>query len=309
MTSAHAQHLRFSAALALVTLLPVAAIAQRGADRPDPRAPDVWIESGPVLGRGEPTRLGVAAPRASYVTVLRVNTDGDMSVVYPALPNSRSKAPASGQIVFPFRGDAAEGWGYVFSITADAPFDYRAYRDRYGRWAMGPLARDGAADPFELVDRFARRTTGRNDYAVGYTTYRIGTAAPRGGRDEGRRPGVYYGDGGAPYGAYDGYGYPGYGDAYGGSYGSYGWWGGPSWGGHADDTWRYRQDRRFGRSRYGGNAFDRDPRARYDRHCADGTLVPYTVPCPRERTRPVTPPLAPVPTPRPVPPIPTRTSP
>lgn len=312
--STHATHLRTLAALSLVALLPLAARAQRGADRPDPRAPDVWIESGAVLGRGEATRLGIAAPRSSYVTVLRVDTDGDMNVIYPALPNGRSKVPPSGQTILPFRGDAAPGVGYVFSIAADAPFDYRAYRDRYGRWAIGGIGRDGGVDPFELVDRFARRTTGRSGYSVGYTTYRVGNPVARDGRGDARHPGVYYGDGASPYGGYaDGYSYPGsgYGNGYGNGYADgYGWWGGPGWDGHANDTWRYRRHgSRYGGSRYRGNAYDRDPRSRYDRHCADGTLVPYTVPCPRERTRPVTPPLAPVPTPRPVPPIPTRTSP
>lgn len=315
MMSAHATHLRTLAALSLAALLPLSARAQRGTDRPDPRAPDVWIESGNVLGRGEATRLSVAVPRSTYVTVLRVDTDGDMNVIYPALPNSRSRASSSGQTILPFRGDAAPGVGYVFSIAADAPFDYRAYRDRYGRWAMGGMARDDGVDPFELVDRFARRTTGRTGYSVGYTTYRVGNPGARDGRDErdgrdARRPGVYYGDGGSPYGYSDGYGYPGYG--YGNGYtDGYGWWGGPGWDGHTSDTWRWRRQGggHYGRARYRDDAFDRDPRARYDRHCADGTLVPYTVPCPREPMRPVTPPLAPVPTPRPVPPIPTRTYP
>lgn len=312
MMSTHATHLRTLAALSLTALLPLTARAQRGADRPDPRAPDVWIESGPVLGRGEATRLGVAAPRSSYVTVLRVDTDGDMNVIYPAIPNTRSRVSQSGQTILPFRSDAAPGVGYVFSIAADAPFDYRAYRDRYGRWAMGGMGRVGGVDPFELVDRFARRTTGRSGYSVGYTTYRVGTPDRRDGRDgargDSRRPGVHYDDGGSPYGGYaDGYGYPGYGNGYADGYG---YWGGPGWDGHASDTWRYRRPGgHYGRSRYRTDPYDRDPRARYDRHCADGTLVPYTVPCPPERTRPVTPPPAPVPTPRPVPPIPTRTSP
>ena len=306
--STHATHLRTLAALSLAALLPLAARAQRGADRPDPRAPDVWIESGPSLGRGEATRLGIAAPRASYVTVLRVDTDGDMNVIYPALPNARSRVASSGQTILPFRGDAAPGVGYVFSIAADAPFDYRAYRDRYGRWAMGGMGRDGGVDPFELVDRFARRTTGRSGYSVGYTTYRVGNPVARDDRGGDRRPGVYYGDGGSPYGGYgDAYGYPGYGSGYADGYG---YWGGPGWDGHASDTWRWRrQGARYGRSRYRANAYDRDPRSRYDRHCADGTLVPYTVPCPPGPPRSGPTPLPPAPTPHPIPKIPTRTSP
>jgi hypothetical protein len=180
------------------------------------------------------------------------------------------------------RGDAAPGVGYLFWITSAIPFDFRGYSERNGRWAP---ARFGSrrGDPFEAVDRFARRTT-RGRYDVGYSSYRVGALAPR---DEHRMPAVHDGD-------YGGYGeYPGaYGDGYvGDGYvgdGYAGWWGGPRWNGYASDTWRDRQRWRAYQRAYDRAAYA-DPRSRYLRHCADGTLAPYTVPC-AAVTRPARPP-------------------
>lgn len=258
---------------ALATSLPLTpAIAGAQRDAPSgPPVPAVWLESGPELAPGQPAQLGYELPRNGYLTVLRANTDGDLSVVYPAAPNSRSKQSSRGAI--PMRGDVAPGVGYLFWVTSPTPFDFRQYAGRGGRWATGGFG--GRGDPFEQVDRFARGTT-RGHYSVGYSSYLVGTGS-RGGR---RGPAVHdgaYSNGGYGSGAY-GDGYAGYG---GGAYDDYaGWWGGPQWNGYASDTWRYRRN---WRDREYQQAYDRatynDPRSRYLRHCADGTLAPYTVPC------------------------------
>lgn len=271
---------------ALISAVAVAATAA-GAQQDAP-PPAVWLEAGPELAPGQPARLGYQLPRTGYLTILRASTDGDLSVVYPARPNTRSSAPARGAL--PIRADAAPGVGYLFWVTSPTPFDFRQYAGRGGRWSTGSFARRG--DPFEAVDHFARGTT-RGRYSVGYSSYRVGTG-PRGGRqapavhdgyadgypggyaDGGDVPGAYgggYGSYGYPGDGYPGYGYPGYG-------GDAGWWGGPQWNGYGSDTWRYR---RSWRDRAYERAYDRaaysDPRSRYLRHCADGTLAPYTVPC------------------------------
>lgn len=259
-----------------VLLAPAAAAAQHDAPPPPPAA---WLQGGPEVAPGQPAQLGYELPRTGYVTILRASTDGSVSVVYPQRPNSRSNRSARGEL--PMRADAAPGVGYLFWVTSPTPFDFRQYAGRDGRWATGGLGA-GRGDPFEQVDRFARGTT-RGRYSVGYSAYRVGSGI-RSGRGA---PAVHDGYADRGYGA-GGYGSVGYDDGYDrygyGGYGSYddyaGWWGGPQWNGSGSDTWRYRRnwrDRAYQRA-YDRAAYD-DPRSRYFRHCADGTLAPYTVPC------------------------------
>lgn len=252
-------------------LTPTLLSAQR--DAPPP--PAVWLESGPELAPGQPAQLGYDLPRSGYLAILRANTNGDVSVVYPEAPNSRSTRAAGGAI--PMRGDAAPGVGYLFWVTSPAPFDFRQYAARGGHWAVGGAG--GHGDPFEQVDRFARGTT-RGRYSVGYSSYIVGSGRRASDRGRAIHDGAYPGGGYGP----DGYGPGGYGDGYGygnGAYDDYaGWWGGPQWNGYDNDTWRHRRswrDREYQRA-YDRAAYD-DPRSRYLRHCGDGTLAPYTVPC------------------------------
>lgn len=275
-----------TALVAALLLVPAVAQAQRGDPRGGPPGelpgglrdappPAAWLESGPALAPGQPAQLGYESPRGGYLTILRATTDGDLSVVYPSVPNNRSTGRERGAIQM--RADAAPGVGYLFWITSQTPFDFRSYSGRNGRWSPTRFGSRGG-DPFEQVDRFARGTT-RGRYDVGYSSYRVGAS----GHDGRRAPAVHDGD----YGGYGYGGYPGgaYGDGYAG-YGAYGagdyagWWGGPSWNGYGSDTWRHR---RSWRDREYERAYDRaaysDPRSRYLRHCADGTLAPYTVPC------------------------------
>lgn len=179
----------------------------------------------------------------------------------------------------PFRADRDPGSGYLFSIRSDAPFDFRQFADRRGAWSLGRYAGDG--DPFDDVDRFARAAA-RGTYEVAYSSYRVGGADTYDADPVARtRPPAVH-DGYGRDGGY-GYGYGGYGEPY--AYGSpgdvYGWWGGPAWDGYATEPgwhrrgWRddIRRDAEYWR------AEQTDPRSRYLRHCADGTLAPYTVAC------------------------------
>lgn len=252
-------------------LAPTRAVAQQDA----PAEPAVWLESGPELAPGQPARLGYDLSTGGYLTILRATTDGDLSVIYPQRPNSRSSHAVRGTL--PMRGDAAPGVGYLFWVASPAPFDFRQYSARDGEWATGAVGRRGG-DPFEQVDRFARGAT-RGRYTVGFSRYRVGALGRAGER---RAPAVHGSGYDGGYGTYPDGAYPGDGyssGAYG--YGGYsGYWGGPEWNGYWRDTWRYR---RSWRDREYERAYDRaaynDPRSRYLRHCADGTLAPYTTPC------------------------------
>lgn len=253
-----------------LVVVPAIAAAQRGDPR-DAMPPAAWLESGPALAPGQPTELGYELPPDGYLTILRATTDGDLSVVYPSVPNSRSSRRSRGAI--PLRADPAPGVGHLFWVVSPTPFDFRQYAGRDGHWMTGAFG-GRSGDPFEQVDRFARGTT-RGRYSVGYSSYRVGA---RGGGD--RAPAVH-----DPGFDGDGYARPGYdpltSGGYMGGYDAYGgYWGSPGWNGYATDTWRHRESWR-GREyeRAYRRAANADPRSRYLRHCADGTLAPYTVPC------------------------------
>jgi hypothetical protein len=256
---------------------PAAASAQRV-----PNA-DVWFETGNEFDRGEPGRVMYSGDAGSYMTVLRVNTDGRVSVLSPSQPNSRSKFSGGGSAIgVPFQADQTEGVGYVFAVASRTPFDFKNYRGQGNSWNFGTLGERGGVDPFEIVDRFARSSVGRaGDYSIAYAPYEIG----RGGAGRASyQHGVRYDDG---------YGYAGgYDDPWGAS---------PYRRGY--DNYRYSRNYNQGAR----NRYSQDPRTRALRHCPDGTLTPYTTPCrafaqPRQQrtTRPRTrQPLArPTPSPR-----------
>ncbi|MEO8946018.1 MAG: hypothetical protein ABI338_05920 [Gemmatimonadaceae bacterium] len=237
---------------------------------------DVWFDQGNEFDRGEPGQVMYSGDAGSYVTVLRVNTDGRVTVLSPSQPNSRSRY-AGGRIGIgiPFQADPSEGVGYVFAVASQTPFDFRNYRTRTNRWDMGTLGERSGVDPFEIVDRFARSSVGRRGaYSIAYAPYEIGRAgAGRAAYSHGVRYddgyGGYSGGYDDPWGAspyrrgYDNYQYQGgYGSGYGNSYGN--------------------GDRNgYGNRGYGSynGQYSQDPRTHYLRHCPDGTLAPYTTPC------------------------------
>lgn len=247
--------------LIIVAAAPAALAAQLAAQR----APnvDVWFERGNEFDRGEPGRVMYTGDAGSYVTVLRVDTDGRLRIMSPDRPNGRSRymGGRAGNAV-PFQADPTQGVGYVFAVASRTPFDFRAYRGRTSGWAPGSVDQRRSMDPFEIVDRFARNTVGSHgSYSIAYAPYEIG----RGGAGrESYSGGLRYDDG---YGGYAG----GYSDPWGAS---------PYRRGY--DDFRYRADG-YGHGYRNSYEYDTrsssDPRARALRHCPDGTLAPYTTPC------------------------------
>jgi hypothetical protein len=251
----------------LLTLL-VGAVAGGPAVVAAQRAPnvDVWFEQGNEFDRGQPGRVMYSGDAGSYVTILRVDTDGRLTVLSPRQPNDRSRFEASRSgMAVPFQADPTEGVGYVFAVASRTPFDFRNYRGRGNSWNVGTLGERTGVDPFEIVDRFARSSVGRRGaYSIAYAPYEIG-------RDGGGRAsyqhGVRYDDN---YGYYGGYQDPWGASPYRRGYDDFRYQGGYGYNG-------YGYNRGYG---YGADSrYSRDPRTRSLRHCPDGTLAPYTTPC------------------------------
>ena len=238
------------------------------------RAPnvDVWFEQGNEFDRGQPGRVMYSGDAGSYVTVLRVNTDGRLTILSPRQPNDRSRFDASSSGVgVPFQADPTEGVGYVFAVASRTPFDFRNYRGKGNTWNVGTLGERGSVDPFEVVDRFARSSVGsRGAYSIAYAPYEIG-------RDGGGRAsyqhGVRYDDN---YGYYGGYEDPWGASPYRRGYDDFRYQGGYGYNGYG---YNRGYDNRYGYGYGADSRYSRDPRTHSLRHCPDGTLAPYTTPC------------------------------
>jgi len=238
------------------------------------RAPnvDVWFEQGNEFDRGQPGRVMYSGDAGSYVTVLRVDTDGRLTVLSPRQPNERSRFGASRSgIALPFQADPTQGVGYVFAVASRTPFDFRNYRGRGNSWNMGTLGARPGVDPFEIVDRFARSSVGpRGAYSIAYAPYEIG-------RDGGGRAsyqhGVRYDDN---YGYYGGYEDPWGASPYRRGYDDFRYHSGYGYNGYG---YNRGYDNRYGYGYGADSRYSRDPRTHSLRHCPDGTLAPYTTPC------------------------------
>lgn len=119
----------------------------------------------------------------AYVTVLRVTSDGMLTVLYPRRP--RDQEPfEQGQLVgnrVPFSSfdgrfnvNESDGIGFVFAIASFRKFNY-SYFSQGGIWSSGRLAYEGGiGDPFEILRRFVDRTLGDDaDFSMDYVSYRV----------------------------------------------------------------------------------------------------------------------------------------
>lgn len=119
----------------------------------------------------------------AYVTVLRVTSDGALTVLYPRRPKDQEPYEP-GQLVsnrvpyssFDGRFDVNEsyGVGFVFAVASYSKFNY-SYFTQAGAWNWGRLAYEGGiGDPFEILRRFIDRTLGEDgDFSMDYVSYRV----------------------------------------------------------------------------------------------------------------------------------------
>jgi hypothetical protein len=155
----------------------------------------IWLDSAATVQRGQPVAVAFTADPGTYVAVLRIDADGNVTILAPTSPNSRSRITSVDDVErVTFRADRADGVGYVVVLGSSTPMDFRAYRDRRGGWV--PLPAIDAVNPYLTVRRFADRVTGgqrRARVALDYVPYSVGRDPahdPR--RDAVRAPAVRY---------------------------------------------------------------------------------------------------------------------
>ncbi len=134
----------------------------------------IWLDRSNPYARGDRARVYVTADRDSYLTVLRIDTDGRVRVLFPQDPWDDNYVTGGRTFEVEDRGgdrafriDDAPGAGYVFAIVSDEKFDYspiRTQRDNsdYRTIANGQVRGDPYVAVTDLAERIA--PTGEFDY-------------------------------------------------------------------------------------------------------------------------------------------------
>jgi len=131
-----------------------------------------------VTHRGDAVRVYFRTDRDAYVTILRVDTDGRVRILFPEGPwennfarrDRRYEVRATGAR-HAFIVDDDPGQGYVFAVTSVHPFRYREIVTG-ARWDYRYVANDGriVGDPYvallDLVDVIVPATYDGYDYDV-----------------------------------------------------------------------------------------------------------------------------------------------
>lgn len=140
----------------------------------------VWADRDAPYQRGEGARIYLRTSKSSYVTVLRVDTDGRIRMLFPREPWGRSyvrgdqtlevtQPPTQGS----FTVDDDPGVGYVFAIASTAPFNYDVVT-RGGYWDFRAID-DGRiqGDPYVVLTDLAGRMAPRGEYDYDIAPYYV----------------------------------------------------------------------------------------------------------------------------------------
>jgi hypothetical protein len=159
-----------------IALLGLAAVSGAGGSQPAsgaPRAADashrprvtVWTSRGDdPYARGEGVRVFIRADQDAYVTLLRVDTDGRVRVLFPREPWEDNFVRGAREIEVQgyesrdvFQIDDNPGVGYLFAVAAGDPFVYDAIASG-DHWDYRVIADGGVrGDPYVALTTLAQR--------------------------------------------------------------------------------------------------------------------------------------------------------
>ncbi len=153
-----------SAMLSLMTL--AGATDGRGGDRPKV---ELWTNRGDATyTRGDAVHINVRSDQDGYVTILRVDTDGRIRVLFPRDPwednfvrGGREFELLGNQADDAFRVDDYPGVGYLFAIVSPEPFVYDQI-ETGDHWDYRAIA-DVRGDPYVALTDLAGRIVARGD--------------------------------------------------------------------------------------------------------------------------------------------------
>ena len=160
---------------------PDAVIARwvRGTSQERPRI-NVWLNRDDVYSRGDRARVYFKSDVDAYVTIVRIDTDGRVRVLFPMDPweDNWARGGKTFEVLGRDRDEAFDvddypGVGYLFAIASEDPFSYDEIV-RGDHWDYRSIA-DGRVrgDPYIAVADLADRIAREGDYDYDVAEYNV----------------------------------------------------------------------------------------------------------------------------------------
>lgn len=141
----------------------------------------VWADREQPYRRGDDVRISFRSEASGHVTIMRVDTDGMIRVLFPREPWRRTFV-RGGQVLevadsrerSSFRIDDGPGIGYLLAVTSPLPFEYdEVTRGDY--WDFR-LLEEGRirGDPYVALTNLARRITPGGNFGYDIAPYYVG---------------------------------------------------------------------------------------------------------------------------------------
>ena len=140
----------------------------------------VWMNREDPYARGQSARVYFRSDDDSYVTIVRIDTDGRIRILFPIEPweDNYARGGKTFEVLGrsrdeAFRIDDEAGVGYVFAIASPDPLDYREV-SRGDHWDYRAIA-DGQVrgDPYVAATDFAARIARESDYDYDLAEYYV----------------------------------------------------------------------------------------------------------------------------------------
>jgi len=141
----------------------------------------VWMDRDQPYQRGDRAHVFIRTAEPAFVTVLRVDTDGQLRVLFPKEPwrttrvgGSRTfevTAPAGAR---PLIIDDFPGVGYLLAIASPSPFHYEDIT-RGDYWDFRAVSGGRVrGDPYVILADLAQRVAGGNPHGYDIAAYHVG---------------------------------------------------------------------------------------------------------------------------------------
>jgi len=140
----------------------------------------VWADREQPYRRGDDVRISFRAEASGHVTIMRVDTDGRVRVLFPREPWGRTFV-RGGQALevadtrerSSFRIDDAPGIGYLLAVTSPLPFQYEEVT-RGDYWDFRSLEEGRIrGDPYVALTDLARKITQRGNFGYDIAPYYV----------------------------------------------------------------------------------------------------------------------------------------
>ncbi len=140
----------------------------------------VWADQEKPYRRGDEARISFRSEASSHVTIMRVDTDGRIRVLFPREPwrrtfvrGGQTLEVADSRETSSFRIDDGPGIGYLLAVTSPVPFEYD-HVTRGDYWDFR-LIEEGRirGDPYVALTDLARRITPHGNFGYDIAPYYV----------------------------------------------------------------------------------------------------------------------------------------